>query len=280
MVWMAIAVDDPTAPLAGYREPRQAVERSQVQDPVTGLPRWRYRFTGAPTLQRHATVPNRVWRVLTSRQEGAKWVVETAFAVHAQPLSLDASTLGDPLLDDLLDTLDDARALGWVHGDLGVHRLWWHGRQLRIEGYGVPWRPGASHDGAERTRGAAGDPGDREAADHPGAGDASNPARTPTVVGTTAAAAHRLARVVAVAYHHRASSRFHQRPHRGGASAPERPTTGKLGGAAQPRGLALPPWYGHREHPGASASRPPRNLDCASPIRGQLLGRPRIRSTL
>jgi hypothetical protein len=128
----------------GYREPCRVVERSQIQDPVTGLPLWRYRFATPPRHTRNSPLPARAWRVLSHRQQGEQFLLESEFALHTQPFAHDPTTLTDHLLDPLFESIAEAERLGSVHGDLGIHRLWWQGRNLRIEGYGVPWRPGAS----------------------------------------------------------------------------------------------------------------------------------------
>jgi hypothetical protein len=44
----------------------------------------------------------------------------------------------------------DARALGVAHGDLGAHRLWRRGDRIWVEGYGVPWREGATPEADAR----------------------------------------------------------------------------------------------------------------------------------
>jgi hypothetical protein len=137
----------PASPLENpqcYREPCRTVERSQVQDPVTGLPLWRYRFRSAHPVPRPNPLPARAWRVLQHHRHDEVCVLESEFARHAQPLAHDPSTLSDQLLDPLFESIGEAQRLGVVHGDLGIHRLWWDGRNLRIEGYGIPWRPGAT----------------------------------------------------------------------------------------------------------------------------------------
>jgi len=123
-----------TAPAAATRERRT--------DPLTGLPVLRYRFVGTPTLQPGDPAPEGAWRVLRVERRSDGTVVDLETQSGAEVVA--AAAIDDAVVAAALATLEDARALGVAHGDLGPHRLWRRGDRLWIDGYGIPWRPGAT----------------------------------------------------------------------------------------------------------------------------------------
>lgn len=120
------------------------VQRERASDAVTGLPIWRYRFRGEPTLPLRGPTPAGIWRLLSVKHEGEATIIETESGTGLVPLSEAPAWFDDDRLGQALDLLRNARGVGVAHGDLGVHRLYRHGPRLWIEGYGVPWRAGAS----------------------------------------------------------------------------------------------------------------------------------------
>jgi len=142
---MALMAAD-ASPLAPAAEPSSTpnpVERERVDDPITGLPLLRYRFTGAPTIRPGDPGPAGAWRVLRVREREGETVLEAETMAGAEPLDGLPEAVDDQVVELALATLTRARASGAVHGDLGPHRLWRRGEHLWIEGFGVRWRDDA-----------------------------------------------------------------------------------------------------------------------------------------
>jgi hypothetical protein len=128
---------EPSRPLAIVaREPRQ--------DPLTGLPLLRYRFTGSPTLRPGDPAPDGAWRVLRVEARDGDTVLDLETHAGATSAADHPDTIDDDAAEAAFATLAHAADLGVAHGDLGAHRLWRRGQRTWIEGYGVPWREGAS----------------------------------------------------------------------------------------------------------------------------------------
>jgi hypothetical protein len=128
---------EPSPPLAIVaREPRQ--------DPLTGLPLLRYRFTGSPTLRPGDPAPDGAWRVLRVESREGDTVLDLEMHAGATSAADHPASIDDDAAETAFATLAHAADLGLAHGDLGAHRLWRRGQRTWIEGYGVPWRAGAT----------------------------------------------------------------------------------------------------------------------------------------
>jgi hypothetical protein len=128
---------EPSTPLAIVaREPRQ--------DPLTGLPLLRYRFTGSPTLRPGDPAPDGAWRVLRVESREGDTVLDLEMHAGATSAADHPASIDDDAAETAFATLAHAADLGLAHGDLGAHRLWRRGQRTWIEGYGVPWRAGAT----------------------------------------------------------------------------------------------------------------------------------------
>jgi hypothetical protein len=142
-------------PPTGAERTSAAVAREARHDPLTGLPLLRYRFAGAPTLRPGDPAPDGAWRVLRVESRDGTTVLDLEMQAGATPAADQPATVDDDAAEAVLATLADAAALGVAHGDLGVHRLWRRGPRTWIEGYGVPWRDGASPSDDARSMAAS-----------------------------------------------------------------------------------------------------------------------------
>ena len=117
-------------------------------DPVTGLPVRLYRFAADPVPGAAALDHPHVYRVLEAGSDDdggfvVAHVVDGASHVAEHPGGLD-----DAAAVAATAALAAAARAGVVHGDLGPHRLHRRGREVWLEGYGVPWSAGSLADDA------------------------------------------------------------------------------------------------------------------------------------
>ena len=117
-------------------------------DPVTGLPVRLYRFAADPVAGAAALDHPHVYQVLEAGSDDdggfvVAHVVDGASHVAERPGGLD-----DAAAVAATAALAAAARAGVVHGDLGPHRLHRRGREMWLEGYGVPWTAGSLADDA------------------------------------------------------------------------------------------------------------------------------------
>jgi hypothetical protein len=132
------------APAGPPPKPVASVARERRDDLLTGLPLLRYRFAGLPTLRPEDPTPAGAWRVLRAETRDGTTTLDLETHAGATSLADDVAAIDDAAAAAALATLAEARADGRVHGDLGAHRLWRRGDRVWVEGYGVPWREGAT----------------------------------------------------------------------------------------------------------------------------------------
>gem|GEM_PF-1246644 len=113
-------------------------------DPVTGLPVRVYRFDADATASAGAlSHPNLLAPLESGRDDDGAYLVSN-HVDGAVDLARQPAGLGDTTALAAFEALAFAHACGVVHGDLVPRRVWRRGRDVWLEGFGVPWRPGSS----------------------------------------------------------------------------------------------------------------------------------------
>ena len=129
-------------------------------DPVTGLPVRLYRFAADPVAGAEALDHPHVYQVLEAGSDDAGGFLVAHMVDAASDVAERPSGLDDDAAVAATAALAAAARAGVVHGDLGPHRLHRRGREVWLEGYGVPWAAGSlADDAAALAAGLAGVPG-------------------------------------------------------------------------------------------------------------------------
>src|SRR5690606_27458379 len=123
------------------------VVTSRGVDTLTGLDVLVYEFPGAPTLKAGDSVSLHSLKVLGAQVvdegDGLKGLLVAAYPTGASLLAPGESAVDDRFVLHALEGLRDAHAKGVAHGDITSSRLLYGLGEVYIEGFGVPWRPGA-----------------------------------------------------------------------------------------------------------------------------------------